>query len=82
MKRGTIAILNYEGNAWDGRAVLVTEPRDGHHEIMLPEQQVLPLGERLCMLMHESFLELLSIERQEQISNTMGLRLEKLPYET
>ena len=80
MKRGTIAILNCDGNAWNGRAVLVTELGDGHHEVMLPEQQVLPLGERQCMLIHESYLTQLSPERQEQIANTMGLRLEALPY--
>ena len=80
MKRGTIAILNCDGNAWNGRTVLVTEPGDGHHEIQLPEQQVLPFGERLCTLIHESYLTPLSDERQEQIANTMGLRLEKLPY--
>ena len=80
MKRGTIAILNCDGNAWNGRVVLVTEPGDGHHEVMLPEKQVLPLGERQCMLIHESYLTQLSPERQEQIANTMGLRLEALPY--
>ena len=80
MKSGTIAQINKTGHQWHGRSVVVDTNCDGFLSVQLPEQQSLPAGKRLVCMLHESCFTSLSVNRQQQIANSIGLRLESLPY--
>jgi hypothetical protein len=80
MQRGQIVLVKSAGHQWNNRPVLISEAGDGHHTVELLEEQVLPSEKRLTCLLHSSCFGRLSVDRQQQISATMGLRLEVLPY--
>src|SRR5262245_51791317 len=85
-----IRLVRKPGHPWDGRAVVVPpwgsvpgipvgwEPDE--HTCELPEEQALPHGKRMVCRFGREELLLLSIERQDQIAGTLGLRREALPY--
>jgi len=81
MQNGQIVIVKKAQHELNHRPVLLSEIGDGHHIVERLEEQSLPSGKRRVTMLHQSFLETISKERQLQIANTMGLRLERLPYD-
>ena len=80
MNTGTITQINKPDHSLHGRSVVVDFVSDGFVTAQFLEEQSFPAGKRRVVMLHCSYLTSLSSDRQLQIANTMGLRLEALPY--
>ena len=80
MKTGTITQVVKPYHKLHGRAVVVESVADGFVTVQMLEQQSWPIDQRMVCMLHGGYFTQLSDDRQQQIANTMGLRLEALPY--